>query len=205
MDKKLMVPLNGLSRLELPEEITKRALSYIESQELLEQDDVKNICERLKNNQIMENRFDNLAGYTFIGALGSVLMGGLSIWLDGFGIFFWSILFGLNVSATAVLHKLSHRAYKQEMVLIREAAREEIEDKLNNYSFLLVGVTDFINAQIELWNLRVCYLNEQLAEPTAADRKRYLELRDTKNDFFKRIQRLKHLYKFKEAEERMAA
>src|SRR3989344_3436457 len=152
MDKNLMMPLGGLSRLELPEEITRRAASYEEAQKLLSQDDTKNIYERIKNNQMVENRFDNYASYTFVGALGAILMGGVSLWLDGAGFFFWSIFFGLNTGATAILHKLAHRAHKQEMLLTRQLAEEEIEDKLNTYAFLLVDATNYINAQIELWN-----------------------------------------------------
>ncbi len=187
------------SYLCLPEEITKRAASYEEKQKFLARSDEENLEIYQDKKQVTEHRFDKISEYSFWGAIISIGVGGLCVWI-GLSPMFWAGLCGLGAGSAFIFDRLAHQVHLKEMEVERQSALEECEDKLNEYAYLLVGAVSYINAQIQLWNMRLNYLIQNLAEPTDKDILRCTELKATHQDFEQHIKRLEHFFYLRQCE-----
>lgn len=187
----------------IPDHIANRAKSYAEAQKFLARTDEENlsICEKKKQN--IDHRFDDIAVWSFYGSISAICLGGLSLMFGG-PVMFYAIVFGLGAGSSYAFDRLAHQVHLAEMEFNRQSMTEECDDRLNQYAYLLVDAVQYINAQIELWNMRVNYLLQKLAEPTEQDSQRCLELRAIHQDFSERIRRLNHCFALRQKEKNLA-
>ncbi len=192
-----------LMSIQIPAAILARAASYNEAQEFLARTNLANLrlCE--KNQQFINHPYDKTAYASFWGSIVALTFSGLFGILGG-PFAFLAVIGGLSAATSYLFGRAAHDIHLKEMEFKRQSDTEECEDKLNAYASLSVGAIEYINAQIEIWNMRVGYLTKNLGEPTDKDRQNCIELRAIQTDFIKRVQRLTHFYELRQKEKNLA-
>lgn len=188
----------------IPEVISKRADSYEEARQFLARSDEENLKLCGEKKQLIDHSFDQIAYYSFWGTIGMLLLGGISV-MSGGPIMIFVLLAGLSGSTSFSFDRLARQVHLKEIEFKRQSMAEECDDRLNEYAYLLTGAVEYINAQIEIWNMRAAYLVANLTEATEKDRQRCAELHAIQQDFLESISRLTHFYELRQKEKNLKA